>query len=97
MSLNHWMGAFAAHDLTRHLIPALAAFYGLLAYFGGVVAGTLAYFAIDSNVMPRRSHWYSPRLGIAAANAAYLLLICGLIFGVTIGLQVTPSSVPDAR
>ena len=97
MYLNHWMGAFGAHAITRHLIPALAGFYGLLAYLGGVVAGTLAYFAIDANVIPRRSRWYSSRLGIAAASAAYLLLICGLVFGVTVGLQVAPSSITHAQ
>lgn len=96
MYLNHWMGAFAAHAIIRHFAPVLAGFYSLLAYLLAVAAGALAYFIIDSNVMRRRRRWYSPRLGIVAASAAYLLLICGLIFGVTVGLQVD-SSTADAR
>lgn len=95
MYLNYWMGAFAAHAIILHFIPVLAGFYRLLAYLLAVAAGALAYFIIDSNIMQRRRRWYSPRLGIVAASAAYLLLICGLIFGVTAGLQVDSSSADE--
>ena len=75
------MGVFIAHGVAKRVdfLPPFAE--GILAYLGGVLAGTVAYLIIDRIVMRSRDAYYFPRLGYLLGAAAYVLVFCGLVFG----------------
>jgi peptidoglycan/LPS O-acetylase OafA/YrhL len=81
MYLNHWIGLFVAHGINKRLDMFGPFVEGLLGYIGGVVAGAVAYICIDRVVLAKRSTYYSPRKGIAAATAAYAAMLVGFGFG----------------
>ncbi|WP_420381927.1 acyltransferase family protein [Novosphingobium sp.] len=88
--LNHWVGAFVAHGVTRHLVhasegnPASNALYVAIAYPFSLIIGAIAYFLIDRQVLARRQFWFKPRRGILCGATAYILVISGLIGGALI-------------
>jgi peptidoglycan/LPS O-acetylase OafA/YrhL len=89
--LNHWMGVYLAHALTRHVIVALAPVNNYVAYAFGLLVGTMAYLTIDRNVMASRGKWYSRERGMACAIVGYVLIIIGFAFAfVTTPLGVAP-------
>ena len=79
--LNHWMGGYIAHAITRHIFPGLKPMDGYLAYALGLALGAVAFLAIDRNVMARRRDWYRRQVGVACGIAAYALLALGLLIG----------------
>ena len=83
--LNHWMGAYLANAVGKHvgLGPVT---HMALAYVAAIVAGVLAWALIDRVVLARRIGWYSPALGRACGIAAYGVLAAGLAGGAAIRL-----------
>jgi peptidoglycan/LPS O-acetylase OafA/YrhL len=79
--LNHWIGVFGANAMTK-VIPLPGIVWALLAYSGGVIAGTLAYVLVDQNVLRWRSYYFTPPRGIASAVIACTLLAAGMLGGV---------------
>lgn len=80
--LNHWVGAWVGHGVTRHLLhfetPAL---FVAIAFSTALVSGAAAYWLIDRQVMARRNGWFEHSKGVACGATAYTLVISGLIGG----------------
>lgn len=81
--LNHWVGLFFQKRLaallhTGRFLTALGAF----AIAFGVSA--VHYRFIDSQVLRHRNRWFSTRLGIAACASGILLVVVGLVGGLTV-------------
>ena len=53
-----------------------------------LAAGSLAYVAVDQNVMRLRSTLYRPAYGNALMVAAYALLITGILAGAMLHMGV---------
>jgi len=89
--LNHWMGAYVAHGLTRHLLHApegtLAgtALFVALAYTSSLAFGAVAYWFIDRQVLARRQRWFTRFRGLACGATAYSLVAIGVIGGTLSG------------
>lgn len=85
--LNHWIGSFVAHGVTKHVLRfadetgTAKLVFVALAYLASLLVGAVAYSLIDRQVLARRGKWFSRRRGIACAAVAYTLVAVGLAFG----------------
>jgi peptidoglycan/LPS O-acetylase OafA/YrhL len=79
--LNHWIGAFAANFIARHVIASGKAITIILAYLFAVVLALVLYWLIDRQVQLRRNRWYTPALGRRLGAIAYGLVAVGLVSG----------------
>ena len=85
--LYHWIGMFGANFITKRLglwLPSI----GWTAYFISLVAGSLAYVAVDQNVMRLRGVLFRPNYGKILMISAYSLLAIGIITGAIFKLGV---------
>lgn len=89
--LNHWIGAFVGHGVTRHLLhmadggTRATAIFIALAYSVSLVTAAIAYCLIDRPVLNGRQAFFTRARGIACGSTAYILLATGLIGGTVIG------------
>jgi peptidoglycan/LPS O-acetylase OafA/YrhL len=89
--LNHWIGAFVAHGITRHLLhlsegsTATAALVVAFAYPTSLMIGAVAYWFIDRRVLARRDMLFTWSRGLACGATAYALVIIGLAGGTLMG------------
>jgi peptidoglycan/LPS O-acetylase OafA/YrhL len=79
--LNHWIGLFLRKQMSRtfHVGPAIA---DLAALAIALTFSFAHYRFIDRPILQRRGRWYSPRRGVIACAAAYLLIVVGLAGGI---------------
>lgn len=81
--LNHWVGLFLQKRLaalfhTGRFLTALGAFAIAFGF------SAVHYRFIDSEVLRRRGRWFTTRLGIAACASGILLVVVGLLGGLTV-------------
>jgi peptidoglycan/LPS O-acetylase OafA/YrhL len=85
--LYHWTGMFVANFISKRLgvwLPSI----GWAAYFVALSVGSLAYVAVDQNVMRFRSALFRPGFGTILMITAYSFLAIGIIAGAFINLGV---------
>ena len=79
--LNHWIGGFVAHGLTKRVGLSGTPIDQWGGYVLGLIAGAVAYVAIDQQILKRRAGLYTPSRGRWLGATAYALLLCGVVFG----------------
>ncbi len=83
MYLNHWIGAFAAHAI----FVRFGMRDSLMAQISSVIIALLVaaalYLAIDKNVRVRRDHFFKEKRGKIAASIGFILVACGLVYGLS--------------
>jgi peptidoglycan/LPS O-acetylase OafA/YrhL len=89
--LNHWVGAFVGHGITRHVFHmadgtfTTTAVLITFAYPASLLTGAIAYCLVDRQVLARRSQWFSRVRGLTCAAAGYTLVVTGIVGGLLIG------------
>ena len=80
--LNQWVGVFAAHYLLGRFGMRESILAKILATTMSLAFASFLYVVVDTQVLTRRSAWYTRRLGWSLASAGYALILIGVVGGV---------------
>lgn len=93
--LNHWIAAFAANFIEKHLFQVPSAVFLIVYYLIAIAVSVTLYLSVDRLVKQNRDRWYRPALGRNLGSAAYMLVTIGLISGAAMELYGPHGVVPE--